>query len=220
MNSEERARRAEELKRSMREQSERRRAEWAAGRVSLGGVGRFAGINDPVLRDSYRDAARDLLDRNRHRLVEFALPIFFLQRHALELTLKDAISTIEEHTYLAANRAGARPKAPWGHDLAELLNKLKAALASENDARQDLGTLPTLVQRLHAQDEEGTWARYRDDNARAELDLEAAQSDLEQVFRDLFAHDNAPDSEFGWITEYAYLIHEMIVREELASGSD
>lgn len=212
--------RAEEFQRSMHERSERRCAEWAAGRCSLGGEGMFAGINDPVLRESYRDAARDLLDRNRHRLVQFALPIFFLQRHALELALKDATSTVEEHSYLSTSRAGSRPKAPWGHDLADLLNKLKGALTRANDARQDLGTLPTLVQRLHAQDEEGTWARYRDDNARAELDLEAAQSDLEQVFRDLFAHDDAPGAAFGWVTEYAYLIHELIVHEELASDSD
>ncbi|HKX45545.1 MAG TPA: hypothetical protein VJP77_02495 [Planctomycetota bacterium] len=220
MNSKERAGRLEELKRSMREQSERRRAEWAAGRVSLGGTGMFAGINDPVLRDSYRDAARDLLDRNRHRLVEFALPIFFLQRHALELALKEAISTVDEHNYLAASRAGCAPRAPWGHDLADLLNELKDALTRANDTLQDLGALPTLVQRLQAQDEAGTWARYRDNNARAELDLEMAQTDLERVFREMFAHDHASDAPFGWITEYAYMIHEFIVREELASGSD
>jgi len=220
MNSDERARRSEELKRSMQERSERRRAEWAAGRVSLGGEGMFAGINDPVLRESYRDAARDLLDRNRHRLVQLALPIFFLQRHALELAIKKAILTVEEHIYLAMRRAGSPPKAPRGHDLAELLSKLKEALTRADDARQDFGTLPTLVQRLHALDEEGTWARYRDDNVRAELDLEAAQSDLEHVFRDLFAHGRTSDAAFGWVTEYAYLTHEFIAREEQASGSD
>ena len=70
----------------MREGADARRAKWEAGQVSLGGEGLFAGISDPVLRESYRDAARDLLDRNRHRLLQFALPIFFLQPVLFQLS--------------------------------------------------------------------------------------------------------------------------------------
>lgn len=73
--------------------------ELTAGRVRLGGVGIFAGINDPDLGQSYLDAARDLLERNRDRVRQYALPIFFLLRHALELALKQAINAVlsEEH---------------------------------------------------------------------------------------------------------------------------
>lgn len=167
-----------------------------------------------MLRDAYREAARDLLDRNRHRLWDLALPIFFLQRHALELVLKDAISTIDEYVYLAKDRAGARPEPPFGHDLADLLTQLRGALAQADDIRQDLSTLPALVERFHMQDERSTWARYLADHRRADLDLATAQIELELADTDLFSMENTPGRSLGWVTEYAYRIHDFLVREE------
>lgn len=37
----------------------------------------------------------DLLHKNRDHLRQFALPIFFLQRHALELALKPSIKAVD-----------------------------------------------------------------------------------------------------------------------------
>ncbi|MEZ4495148.1 MAG: hypothetical protein R3C29_17765 [Dehalococcoidia bacterium] len=77
-----------------------------AGSVRLGGTGIFAGINDPDLGESFLDAARELLDGNRDRLRRFALPIFFLQRHALELALKQAINAVLAERHITKRRSG------------------------------------------------------------------------------------------------------------------
>lgn len=210
----------DEFRRSMRQRAEERQAEWAAGRVSLGGDGIFAGIGDPVLRDSYLDAARDLLDRNRDQLPQFALPIFFLQRHALELALKEAIDTVVSFEHETRRRPGPHPDPAWGHDLAELFEQLNRSLASTGDPLPDLSRVCALVERFHDLDDRSTWARYRRDHARAELDLSAAQQDLDEVFRDLFAHHEDPDAPFGWVTEYGVALHDFITREEMEPEGD
>jgi hypothetical protein len=181
------------------------REEWAAGRVRLGGVGIFAGINDPDLGESYLDAARDLLDRNRERLRQFALPIFFLQRHALELALKQAISTVLAHDHITERKSGKPPEPDWTHDLSKLFAELKRVLGTSS---LDFGKLPGLVDRFHAFDEGGTWARYRSDHNPAELD----QDDL---YEHMFAHPTTGEGESGWVIEYGYLINEFLSREEM-----
>lgn len=195
----------------MHEAAQRTRAQWAAGQVSLGGEGIFAGINDPDLGESYLDAARDLLDRNRERLRQFALPIFFLQRHALELALKQAIGTVMAHDHITERRPGEPPEPKWIHDLSKLLAELKRALGT---AKIDLGKLSGLVDRFHALDEGGTWARYRHDHNPAELDLGGAQRDLDDLYEDMFAHPTNGEGEFGWVVEYGYEINDFLTREE------
>jgi len=186
--------------------------EWAAGRVRLGGTGIFAGINDPDLGQSYLDAARDLLDRNRDRLRQFALPIFFLQRHALELALKQAINAVLAESHILERRRGEPPVAKKTHNLKKLLSRLTSALGS---ASLDLGKLPALVERFHARDEGGTWARYRKDHDPAELDLGGAQRDLDDLYQYMFAHPTRGEGEFGWVVETGYVINDFLTREEL-----
>lgn len=208
---------ADDLRRSIREQAEATRAEWAAGLVRLGGVGDFAGINDPDLGQSYLDAARDLLDRNRDRLRQFALPIFFLQRHALELALKQAINAVLAEQHISRRRTGNAPEAERIHVLPDLLEHLRSALG---ESSIDLGKLPVLVERFDARDEGGTWARYRSDHDPAELDLGGAQQDLDDLYEYMFAHPTRGEGEFGWVVEIWYVINDFLTREELGPGSD
>ena len=191
------------------------RDDWAAGRVRLGGIGIFAGINDPDLGESYLDAARDLLDRNRERLRQFALPIFFLQRHALELALKQAISTVLAHDHITQRRPGKPPEPKKTHDLTKLLKVIRTALGGSSF---NLGKLPGLVDRFHALDEGSTWARYRHDHNPAELDLGGAQRDLDDLYEYMFAHPMTGEGDLGWVIEYGYLINEFLTREEMDAG--
>lgn len=64
-------------------------------------------MNQTSLWRSYARAARDLLERavREGTVDELAMPIFFLQRHAIELTIKDVIEALEGH---AQNEAVAR----------------------------------------------------------------------------------------------------------------
>lgn len=188
------------------------REDWAAGRVRLGGVGIFAGINDPDLGESYLDAARDLLDRNRDRLRQFALPIFFLQRHALELALKQATNTVLSEEHVTKRRPGKPSEAEKIHVLPKLLEQLRTALGASS---LDLGKLPDLVDRFHARDEGGTWARYRSNHDPAELDLGGAQRDLDDLYEYMFAHPMNGEGELGWVIEIGYVINEFLTREEL-----
>lgn len=176
-----------------------------AGLVRLGGVGIFAGINDPDLGQSYLDAARDLLDRNRDQLRQFALPIFFLQRHALELALKQAINAVLAEQHISHRRTGDAPEAERIHVLPDLLEHLRSALG---ESSIDLGKLPALVERFDARDEGGTWARYRSNHDPAELDLGGAQQDLDDLYEHMFAHPTRGEGEFGWVTDVWYGISE------------
>ena len=185
--------------------------ESASGRVRLGGTGIFAGINDPDLGQSYLDAARDLLDRNRDRLRQVALPIFFLQRHALELALKQAINAVLAERHITQRRSGEPPKAQRIHDLPELLEHLRVALG---ESSLNLGRLPALVERFDARDEGGTWARYRTDHDPAELDLDRAQQDLDDLYEHMFAHPTSGEGEYGWVIEIGWVINEFLTHEE------
>lgn len=183
------------------------REESDAGHVRLGGAGIFAGINDPDLGQSYLDAARDLLDRNRDRLRQFALPIFFLQRHVLELALKQAINAVLAESHILEIRWGEPPVAKNTHNLKKLLSRLTSALGS---ASLDLGKLLDLVDRFHARDEGDDWARYRKDHDPAELDLCGAQR--------VFAHPTRGKGKFRGVVEIGYVIDDFLTREDLAPG--
>ena len=213
MRHNERERKLKELRHSIRDKAKATRKDWAAGLVRLGGAGIFAGINDPDLGDSYLSAARSLLDRNRDRLRQFALPVFFLQRHALELALKQAIGIVLTHEHITQRQQGKSPEAKQIHVLPELLSDLRVALGNSS---LDLGTLPALVEKFHALDEGGTWARYRSDHNPAELDLGGAQRDLDGLYEYMFASPTDRDCDSGWVIRYGYLIDEFLKQEETA----
>jgi len=210
-----RRRRFEEFRRSMRERAEERRAEWAAGRVRLGGVGDFAGIGDPILRESYLDAARELLDQNRGQLLRVALPILFLQRHALELALKHSVRVLVQFREASGVHTAPEPKSLRRHHLKRLLRDLRRLLLYDELDGDVLALMESLVERLHRLDRPGTWARYRDDASPVLLDLGGLQRDLDDVFKRLFARPRDVKTPFGWITEYEELTHELGVREYL-----
>ncbi len=197
----------EELLRSMEEQARATREEWSRGHVRLGGVGLFAGMDDPNLVESYLGAARDLLDRNRDRLRQFALPIFFLQRHALELALKEAIRMVLAFEHYKEGRLGEPPEPERTHDLSKLLATLRSALGSSSTT---LGKLPSLVASFHLRDERSVWARYRSDHKPVELELGSAQRDLDDLYQEMFSHSTTAEGEIGWVVEYYYEISEIL----------
>lgn len=218
MSPSDRTSRVEAFRRDMRARADERRAEWVVGLVRLGGTHRtFAGISDPVLRSSYLDSARHLLDNNRDRLPQFALPIFFLQRHALELGLKHAIKTVAYYHHVACGCPGPEPDAPRHHDLKKLLRHLKEWLRPEA-ADETVALIQRLVQRFHKLDAGSTWSRFRDDTKPVQLDLDTARDELEEMFKRLFADPTDLDEPVGWIVEYAYLTGELLTRDHLADG--
>lgn len=212
-------RRLDEFRRSMRERAVERRAEWNAGRVRLGGVGDFAGMGDPILRESYLAAASELLDQNRGQLLRVALPILFLQRHALELALKHSVRVLVGFRQIAGDHAAEEPRSLGRHHLKRLLRDFKRLLVDDERDEDALALMESLVARFHRLDCSGTWARYRDDAAPVLLDLDESQRELEDVFRRLFARPRDVDAPLGWITEYEELSHELGVREYL-EGED
>lgn len=217
MSAKERSSLVGEFRRGMLARGEVRRAEWAVGLVRLGGVGDFAGISDPILRSSYLDSARNLLDNNRDRLSQFALPIFFLQRHALELALKHATKTVAYYHHVACRCPGPEPDALRHHDLQKLLRHLVKWLRPKAED-ETIALIQGLVLRFHKLDAGGTWSRYRNDTRPRQLELDTAQRELEEMFERLFADPTNVDAPVGVIVEYAYLTGELLSRECLADG--
>jgi hypothetical protein len=214
MTPEERRRRCEELGRSVHERAEAERAEWEAGRIRLGGDGRFAGIGDPILRESYLTAACELLEKNRGGLRQVAIPTLFLQRHALEVALKDSIRTVAYYHHFACRHPGPEPDAPRDHDLERLLRCLVLWLAPE-EGDETITLVEHVVGRFHKLDPRSTYLRYRNNAKPVTFDLNESQRDLEEVFKRLFARPRGTDDPVGWITEYEELTHELCVREHL-----
>jgi hypothetical protein len=205
----------EKFRRSKRERAEQRRAEWDAGRVHLGGVGDFAGIGDPILRESYLTAARELLDKNRGHLLQVALPILFLQRHALELALKHAVRVL-----VGFHEITEEPESLGRHHLKRLLRDFKRLLGPDDGEGETLTFMESLIARFHKLDRTrkwgpGEWVRYRDDALPAPLDLGELQCDLDDLFKRLFARPRDVDAPFGWITGYEDEMHARGVQEYL-----
>ena len=209
MNASDRRSRVEAFRRDMQARAKARRAEWAAGIVQLGGTGPFAGIGDPVLRSSYLESARSLLDNHQDRLPHVALPIFFLQRHALELALKYAIQTVARYHHLACRCPGPQPDALRLHDLKKLASRFEEWL-EPGEGDKTVALMQLLVGRFHQLDAGGTWARYRDDAGPARLDLRTTQGDLEDLFERLFADPADVSAPVGTVVEYAYLTGELV----------
>jgi hypothetical protein len=120
----------------------------STGEPTIGGL-----LRRPNLPLSYMLAARHVIDRAEadERLAEIALPAAYLQRHALELLLKDALSAAYEIerdrrwlTNLRKNRRAKRPPethvVPSWHSHGELRKLLCAALKEIN-----FGPLPWVV---------------------------------------------------------------------------
>lgn len=214
-------RRFEEFLRSMLERAEERRAEWDRGEIRLEGRGeRFTGIGDPILRDSYVDAARALLDGNREHLLQVAVPILFLQRHALEVALKDAIRIVAYHYKTACHHPGPEPEAPRSHNLKRLLRCLEEWLQPAEDRAETVALLARLVERFHKLDPRGTYLRYQDSDKAVAFDLEESQRELEDTFQRLFARPRDAEAQYGWITEYEELSHELTLREYFAGEGE
>jgi hypothetical protein len=154
------------------------------------------GIGDPILRESYLTAARELLDKNRDHLLQVALPILFLQRHALELALKHSVRVL-----VGFRQVTLEPKSLRRHNLKHLLRDFKKHLADDQPDKEALALMESLVARFHRIDRPGTWARYRDDAEPVSLDLGEHQRELEELFRRLFARPRG-DEDLGWIAEY------------------
>lgn len=78
------------------------------------GIVVFSGLGDPDYHGSYAQAAELLEEvaRARGALDAVALPLFFLQRHALELSLKELISSARSLCHLRAEVA-ARSDDEW-----------------------------------------------------------------------------------------------------------
>jgi hypothetical protein len=130
----------------------------ADGAVTIGGM-----FGQPDLARSYLLAARMTIDIavSGNRLPDVALPVAYLQRHALELAIKDLLTAAYEIaaddawvTALAKDHSAERttPEAvPTRHDLFFLLNRLRSALDAIGH-----GPVPPaieqLVTRLHAKE--------------------------------------------------------------------
>lgn len=221
MNPSKRRRRLDDLKCSMRERVEAERAEWNAGRVRLGGTHRiFAGIGDPTLRESYLDAARELLDKNRGQLRQVALPILFLQRHGLELALKHSVRVLVGFRKAEGDRTAEEPKSLRRHHLKHLFRDFKRLLGTDAVDAESFALMESLVARYHRLDRSrkcgpGEWVRYREDAAPVLLDLGDLRRDLDELFKRLFARPRDTETPFGWITEYEELTHALGVWEYL-----
>jgi hypothetical protein len=72
------------------------------------GIARFGGWGRPTYSMSYALAARRLFDAAGDQLDELAIPCFYLQRHALELALKDLLSLVDSVERDAATLQEAR----------------------------------------------------------------------------------------------------------------
>jgi hypothetical protein len=204
-------RRLEDFLRSERERTEARHAEWAAGRIELGGFDVFAGVGDPILRDSYLAAARELLDKNRGNLLKVAVPILFLQRHSLEVALKDSIRIVAYYHYFAHKYRGPEPEAPRTHNLKKLLRCL-IQWSDPSELKDTLNIVKRLVERFHKLDPGGTYLRYRDDARPVKFDLDESQRELRAMFKHYFSRDSEA---LGWITSYEEEIQSLAVREYL-----
>lgn len=229
MTPEERRGRVEEFKRSMRERAKAQRAEWNAGIVRFGGEGKFAGIGDPILHESYLTAARELLNQNRGHLRQVAIPILFLQRHALELALKHSIRVLIRFREVAGSCAIKEPKAlRREHHLERLFRIFDGLLGEEERDRETLALMESLAEEFDRFDKPdikeekdrpkygpSTRARYREDTLPDVLDLSDAQRDLDDVFQRLFARPRDAEAPFGWIAEYEELTHDLGLREYL-----
>lgn len=143
--------------------------------IRLGYAGHNLGKSmcQPNFHRAYLSASQKLVSafENRRWNNEEALPIFFLQRHALELLLKDCLRIVYQ-LMLVEHELDKSDKSPSNgrlkrvcecHNLQKLYADLHGSLFLDDDATSDaLKRLGWLVEMIHAIDESSTWARYPD----------------------------------------------------------
>lgn len=143
-------------------------------KVKIGSNGSIVGraMVQPDFHRAYISASRRLLsdfNSDRHWNNEDALPIFFLQRHALELLIKDSLRIVyrvmlAEHNSnncLSEPSKGQLTRLTREHDLLKLYDDLDGSLFLERDGCSvQIERLKKLLDEVVAIEEHHTWARY------------------------------------------------------------
>ncbi len=130
-----------------------------------------------------------------------AYPVFYLQRHALELVLKQTIGVLMYHRHITLERRWAGSEPPRHHDLARLLARLERLMCLAKDLA-DLSVLRRLVRKFHQMDRTSTWSRYRTHSRRRVLDLLRTQDDLEAIFDQLLVYPEDAEGRCGLMADY------------------
>jgi hypothetical protein len=158
-------------------------------------------LSQPDFHRAYLSSARRLFSDFESKdsvRSEDALPIFFLQRHALELLIKDCLRIVYQLMFvqheLDAQRelpSGGARKRICEHDILKLYKDFKIGLCFDDDASSAvIRRLEALVSTIHDIDEKSTWARYPDVDKETcvtgyirpqELDLEFYQQEIEAL---------------------------------------
>lgn len=139
---------------------------------------------------------------------EDALPVFFLQRHALELLIKNCLRVVYQ-LMLVEHKLGCRSEPPCqckleraseNHNLNVLSKDLKAVLFFDNDSDSEgMLRLETLVAKMHSVDCRSTWSRFPEiDKKTCEtryinptvLDLKFYQQEIEVLSAVLWGSDS------------------------------
>lgn len=163
-------------------------------------------MSQPDFHRAYLTAARRLFDGFTGK-GEDALPIFFLQRHVLELLIKNCLRIIYK-LMLVECELGRRSEPPCecrldrvtrDHSLHALSGDLKDALFLDNDSVSlAMLRLESLVAKMHSVDPDSTWSRFLKVDKRtcetkpihpAVLDIRFYQQEIEEVSKLLVGED-------------------------------
>ncbi len=166
--------------------------------VKLGASG-FCWLDPIEPTASYVYAARRLLEspRVKENLVEYALPILYLQRHSLELLLKQLHMfawELNERLVALGESRGSFENHKKNHHLPTLLSKLNEALSTVGHAFccADHAKLQQLTERFDGLDERSTWLRFYDDPEKnEEVPVLELQQGLTEVFEFCWEDDNS-----------------------------
>jgi len=181
-------------------------------KIKLGSSGILIGkaMVQPDFHRAYLLAARKLLlefGAGRCWNNEDALPIFFLQRHALELLIKDCLRIIYQLMHVEHALDGQKKlpsknarKRFCKHDILTLYRDLEKKLCFDDVSNSEaIRRLENLVNTIHAIDEKSTWARYLDVNKDTfiadsikpkKLDLNFYQQEIEGLSNLLVGDDD------------------------------
>lgn len=189
---------------------------WGAARPTPDGVVTYGGRMSHISYSrSFLFAAHTLIHKaiEEHRLHDVALPLAYLQRHALELALKDCIAIAREikrdELWLVALKKDKRARRPKGPPLGRLTHDFKEIVAQLRTALAAIGWKPRIPRavlgaiRLHRENPERL--RYEEvivrrkkkradrkepilrksyGKTKVKLELLARQQQLEEVFWD------------------------------------
>ncbi len=177
------------------------------------------------LTKAYLTASQKLIEAfpSKENSDNVLIPVFFLQRHALELILKDCLLAIYQIRLLEnqLDKTSQKPytcqteRATKSHNLSVLFTDLVDALFIGNHSTSEsIVKLSKLVNTFQEIDKKGTAARYdlvskdsceKIQRKPIELNVIQHQADLEEVYRYLFgderhSHDGIMRDYHGYIS--------------------